>query len=186
MIRKHMFLAVASLAALSALPAKAMACTEAEVPAVVKDLGYWAKSPDWQHAMGCLDKHGQIAAGLLLDELHPIPETDITLANERDHKAGIHVIWCVRGLRYLTGLNFMAGSAAEIRKQKMPDDRKYWILLQSGDSVKMYGTWMSRDETFIAPPDIQAAVIAKWKAWYAADGANFKYRNDMNFIDWFF
>lgn len=187
MISKHAFLAVVFLAGLSALPSRAMACTEAELPGAVKNLGLWANGDDWRQAMTCLGEYGQLATGLLLKELHPVPETDITLGEaETTHKASMHVIWCIRGLRYLTGLNFMAGSAAEIKKQKLPELREYWILFQSGDYVRFYGTWMSRDETFIAPRDIQVAVIKKWKDWYAENGASYTYRTNSDFDAWFF
>lgn len=187
MISKHVFLAIVLLTGLSAFSSRAMACTEAELPGAVKNMGLWANGNDWRQAMPCLGEHGQLAASLLLNELHPVAETDITLGEgETTHKASMHVIWCLRGLRYLTGLNFMAGSAAEIRKQKMPEDREYWILFQSGDYVRFYGTWMSRDWTFIAPKDVQVAIIKKWKDWYTANGATYAYRTNSNFDDWFF
>lgn len=187
MAGKHALLAITLIAAAWALPTQASACSEAEAEATIKDLGYWAHVEDnWHKFMPCLGEHGQFSAGLLVKELHPVTEKDISVYDRDKHKAGMHVIWCIRGLRYLTGLNFMAGSAAEIRKQKLSENREYWILFQSGNYVRFYGTWMSRDWTFIAPKDVQVAVIAKWKDWYAANGTTYTYRTNSNFDDWYF
>ena len=116
-----------------------------------------------------------------------MPEMKILPADFDKHKDSMHVIWCMRYLRSITGgLEFEAGSAADIRSRHLPELQEYWILNQSGDQVRMYGVWMSRDSIYIAPQDIQQAVIAKWKHWYAANGATFHYVYDTHWDDWYF
>lgn len=172
---------------MSCMAPVARACTAADVPQIVKTIADADIVTNGSDALHCLVDNGPLAAKLLIQDLHPMPEAKILNLEIKQHKDSMHVIWCMRTLRSLTGgLEFTAGSAAEIRKRHLPENQEYWILRGSGDAVRMYGDWMSRDSVYIAPKDIQEAVIAKWKDWYAANGATFHYVYDTNIDDWYF
>lgn len=185
-IKKVWMLGIVALGLCCVAP-MASACTADDVPTIVKEKVDSDLITIPTDEMQCLVDHGAQAAQLLIQELHPMPEGRILEAEFAQHKRSMHVIWCVRTLRALTGgMEFKAGSAADIRKRHLPELQEYWILNQSGDAVRMYGVWMSRDTIYIAPKDVQEAVIAKWKDWYTANGASFHYVYDRNVDDWFF
>jgi hypothetical protein len=55
------------------------------------------------------------AIPLLIAELHTIPETIILPANHDQHRDALHIVWCLRALRYLTHRDFTAKSTHVFR-----------------------------------------------------------------------
>jgi len=164
------------------LAAQAKTCTSGEMAAKVKELGYW-KSDDFDQRpiLQCFAEHGAEAAGLLVQQLHTVNITHVLQDQTTQYPDDMHVIWSLRGLYYITGFEFRGGSAAELKKLKLDKTREYWLLFRSGDQVDMFSIWESRGSLFVAPPGVQQAIIDKWKAWYAKDGASFQYgRHDKS------
>jgi len=184
--RYRLTLILVLMATAWALPVQAQACSADEVPATVKNLGHWENGYDYDIPLGCLSEHGEQAAGLLLNELRPMPEGVIGLEEQGQHADSMHVIWCIRALRYITGLDFKAGSAAALRKMKLAGGARDLLLIGSGDEVLVFSVAMSHDTTYIAPEDVQKAVFEKWKAWYASQGKGFKYSAHTHLDDWYF
>jgi|SRR5579871_4967244 len=92
-----------------------------------------------------------------------------------------HAVWIVRALRSLTGLDFRATTTAELSS-----DEAHYLDLNSKDQILFFGTWMSRDWTWVAPRDAQVAIIKQWKDWFSQHGRTYKYLNDRNFDNWYF
>jgi hypothetical protein len=97
------------------------------------------------------------AAQLLIKELHAIEVT-----NERSDEminknpASFHVIWCVRGLQFLTGQRFF-GDTKETNSYRIQQ------FQQTLNPLPFYRDWMSREYIMIAPHDVQIQIINKWK-----------------------
>ncbi|HET7174458.1 MAG TPA: hypothetical protein VFK21_00470 [Gammaproteobacteria bacterium] len=178
----YLALCVATLS----LPARAEACTNEEMAAKVKELGYWKNDNfDQRPILQCFAEHGADAAGLLVKQLHTVSIAHVPNQDRNKNQDSLHVIWALRSLYYITGFEFKAGSAATLKQLKLDKNREYWLLFGSGDQVNMFGVWESRDSLFVAPVDVQQAIIEKWKAWYAKDGAGFHYGDHDNMTLWY-
>jgi hypothetical protein len=92
------------------------------------------------------------------------------------------VVWNIRALRSLTGLEFRAPTHADLTA----DEAHFLDFNPKTEEVQFFGTWMSRDRVWVAPLDAQTAIINKWRKWFRGHGDNFKYVNDRNFDHWYF
>jgi hypothetical protein len=101
----------------------------------------------------------------------------------RNYLSGQHpqAVWIVRALRSLTGLDFRATTTAELSS-----DEAHFLDLNAQHQVRFFGTWMSRDSTWVAPKDAQVAIIKQWQDWFSQHGHSYKYVNDRNFDNWYF
>ncbi len=115
---------------------------------------------------------------LLIKELRNIPETAIYSNDEEKHKSSMHIIWCIRALRYLTGLDFKGTTKHIFTKQER--DRKYWLTLKNEQELPFFADWMSRENIYIAPKDAQEEIIKKWKSWFLENGEKFNYKTDTD------
>jgi len=91
------------------------------------------------------------------------------------------VVWQLRALHSLTGVRF-SGSTSEV----LDDQEKHWIDAPEAGQVHFYGTWMSRDMTWVAPPDAQKNIISKWRRWWRQSGTNHDYPCDRSIDSWYF
>lgn len=128
-----------------------------------------------------LSQRPATSARLLIAELHPVPGVRI-LSDEQYRekwKDTLHVIWCIRALRYLTGgLEFTAKTNHAFGSREIEQNRKWFIggeQFPKDGTVRFFGVWMSRDSTYIAPRDAQIEIIQNWKQWYKDDGQAFPY-----------
>ena len=92
------------------------------------------------------------------------------------------VVWNIRALRSLTGLDFRGSTQAELTE----DEAHFLSHNAKTDEVEFFGTWMSRDRVWVAPLDAQTIIIKKWRKWFREHGASFNYVNDRNFDNWYF
>lgn len=169
-------------AAAACLPIRAGACTSAEVAVQVKQLGYW-KDPfkfDPDPMFHCFVEHGPEAAGLLVKELRLVPDTDIVAEDQANHRDVLHVIWVIRSLRAITGIDQMGGSAQELKARKPHKHLLDALLFDSGEQVRFFGVFMAHEHLVTAPQDIQKEIIGKWNDWYKTQGTSYKYRLDEN------
>jgi hypothetical protein len=122
-----------------------------------------------------LYKNPRRAAELLISTLQPV--------RRGQYPNGKHplVVWQIRALRSLTGLDFTATT-----KSGLDTDESHFLDRKRNGEVRFFGTWMSRDRVWVAPVDAQTAIIGKWRAWLAKNGSTFTYVNDRNFDHWYF
>ena len=168
----------AILAAVAALPARAQACTSEEMAAYVKQMGYWEDPYNYDpHPMlQCYLEHGAEAAGLLVKELHVVEDSDFAPETYTKHRDALHVVWAIRSLRAITGIDQKGGSAQELKTRKPHKHLLDILIVDSGDQVRFFGVFMSHEHIVTAPQDIQKEIIGKWNDWYKTQGASFKYQ----------
>jgi len=92
------------------------------------------------------------------------------------------VVWNIRALRSLTGLDFRAPTHADLTA----DEAHFLDHNPKTEEVEFFGTWMSRDRVWVAPVDAQTTIINRWRKWFRENGENFKYVNDRNLDKWYF
>ena len=91
------------------------------------------------------------------------------------------VVWYIRALRSLTGLDFKAPT-----KARLTDDQRERLHPDTAGNTPFFTRDMGWDVIWVAPKDAQLAIIRKWRAWFATEGKTFKYVNDRNHKDWYF
>jgi len=123
-----------------------------------------------------LYKNPRRSTELLIATLKPI--------RRGQYMTGKHpqVIWNIRALRSLTGLNFRGPTRADLTE----DDAHFLDHDPKTGEVNFFGTWMSRDRVWVAPLDAQTTIIKEWQTWFREHGQSFTYVNDRNFDDWYF
>jgi hypothetical protein len=118
----------------------------------------------------------------------PVRSTELLIAalkptSRGEYLTGQHpqAVWIVRALRSLTGLDFRATTTATLSS-----DETHFLNMNAKHQVRFFGTWMSRDRTWVAPKDAQIAIITQWQEWFSHHGHDHKYVNDTNFDSWYF
>ena len=147
--------------------------SDGEIKAAIAKLGANTGSFD---QFEILYKNPRRSTELLIASLHSV--------RRGQYQSGRHpqVVWMIRALRSLTGLNFRAQTQAELT-----DDEAHFLDHNaSTNDVNFFGTWMSRDRTWVAPLDAQTTIIRKWREWFEKKGNTFTYVNDRNFDNWYF
>jgi hypothetical protein len=91
------------------------------------------------------------------------------------------VVWTIRALRSLTGLDFRAATKASLTA----DEMNFFDPDATG-LIPFFATWMSRDRVWVAPQDVQNAIIKKWRVWFVEHGRNHKYVDDPVAAHWYF
>jgi len=149
--------------------------SDAEIKIAISRLGAATDSKSFTE-FEILYKNPHRATELLIAALKPVPRGE--------YVAGKHpeVVWNIRALRSLTGLNFRGPTHADLTK----DEAHFLGNHPKTDEVEFFGTWMSRDRVWVAPADAQATIIQKWRKWFQENGEAFSYANDRNFDHWYF
>lgn len=118
----------------------------------------------------------------------PVRSTELPIAALKPTSRGKYLsgqhpqaVGIVRALRSLTGLDFMATTTAELSS-----DEAHFLDLNAQHQIRLFGIWMSRDSTWVAPKDAQIAIIKQWKDWFSQHGHSHKYVKDTNFDNWYF
>jgi hypothetical protein len=123
--------------------------------------------------LAVLYRHPDIATRVLVARLKPTPRGN--------HNRTPPVVWYIRALRSLTGLEF-----AGLTRAVLSDDERGWLGADSAQRVHFFGWHMAWDQTWVAPEDAQIAIIGKWRAWFKGAGKTFKYANDRREADWLY
>ena len=146
---------------------------DAEIKAAIAKLGADTSGFD---QFEILYKNPRRSAELLIASLQPV--------RRGQYQSGKHpqVVWIIRALRSLTGLNFRAQTQANLTE----DEAHFLDRDATTDEVNFFGTWMSRDRVWVAPLDAQTIIIGKWREWFEKKGQTFTYVNDRNFDNWYF
>ena len=149
--------------------------SDAEIRAAIGRLGEETDSKGFVK-FEILYKNPRRSTELLIATLKPI--------RRGQYVEGKHpeVVWSIRALRSLTGLNFRGPTQADLTE----DEAHFLDHDPTTDEVNFFGTWMSRDRVWVAPLDAQTTIIRKWQRWFREHGQSFTYVNDRNFDDWYF
>ena len=132
-----------------------------------------------------MEKSVDKAVVLLVNELKVIKSKRISPIDQGKYKEDVHVIWCIRALRYLTSINFTASTKHIFDKSEEP--RKHFTSLRSRPKkYSFFGVWMSRDVIFVAPADVQTKIIEKWKRWLDKNQSKIKLKKLKDPDDWYF
>jgi hypothetical protein len=149
--------------------------SDAEIKAAIARLGEETDSEGFDK-FEILYKNSRRSTELLIATLKPI--------RRGQYVEGKHpqVVWNIRALRSLTGLNFRGPTRADLTEY----EAHFLDHDPTTDEVNFFGTWMSRDRVWVAPLDAQTTIIKKWQTWFREHGQSFKYVNDRNSNDWYF
>lgn len=132
-----------------------------------------------------LYNYPSISIEFLIKELKPIKNVvKITLEEYDNYKYQTHIIWCIRALKYMTGLDFSANTKHIFTKNE--SEREYFLHSTSESEVNFFGVRMSHDTIFIAPFDAQIKIIQKWKSWYKKNKCNIKLEKVKELNEWYF
>jgi hypothetical protein len=128
----------------------------------------------------------------LLGALHPIEETKLNGPDntEKDYareKASLKVIHALQMLCVITGgKTFTSPSEYAFPKPAPGTDsspwksseeyREYWLTRDGRDKMPFFAQWPSRGVYYIAPIEVQEAVILQWNEWFEKEGASYNYR----------
>lgn len=152
---------------------------------IVKSLGI-NDSTTVYDKLELLRKYPDLSIDLLIKELHMIKVSKIVPEVYKKYPKEMHVVWCIRALRYLTGEDFMALTSYKFNKSE--DGRNQ--LLHSSDAtskeVTFFAVRMSHDVVYIAPLDAQKAIIKKWEQWFNKQTKPIKLAEPRSFNDWYF
>lgn len=172
------FMMIAALIALVAYPAIA----QDSIANLVTSLGI----NDSTYVYSKLDQlksQPDSAVGLLIGQLVPITDaTRIPQAKFDVYRNDLHVIWCIRALRYLTGVSFEAPTQHKFSGR----DKVRAYLLSDGQRLSFFAVRMAANVIYIAPVDVQKKVIKEWENWYRQNRGHIEVKANPDFNDWFF
>ena len=122
----------------------------------------------------------------LLQQLEPVPLSQLRPTDVRRHERASHVVWCLRAIRFLThGKTFTAPTRYVFEERESA--RKQFLLDKGlGGEVPFFAVWMSRDVVYLAPSDAQEEIIKRWRRWYEVEGRTFRYERAESIDDWYF
>jgi hypothetical protein len=163
-----------------------------EIENIVKMLG---RSHDSITQLKKLSDHSNQAIPLLIRELHPIDVKWITnteLSNPTDKVAEAeHVLWCIRGLRFLTGgIDFCATTNYRFGDSGGEQNRKFYLQdscsecegkckdegKKEDEFISFFALWITHLCEYIAPLDAQKEIIKAWKDWYKTEGKSSSFK----------
>lgn len=143
--------------------------TDSLIAGTIRNIG----GADYEQDLKTLAQHPARSTELLIKSLRPVRR-----GKYRKHP---DVIWYIRALRFLTGLDFKARTNGRLN-----EDEKNFLGSDEQRQVKFFGTWMSRDIAFVAPKDAQVKIIKQWRDWFTAKGKTHTYATATPLDDWYF
>jgi len=150
---------------------------------VVRTLGIDDSSEVYEK-LTFLETDPDSAAKYLVAELKPIRSVvRIPPEQAQEYKSEVHVIWCIRALRYLFGIEF----TARTRHKFKPDEKERLSEIRfGGGEFAFFGVRMSHDVIYIAPVDTQVEIIREWNDWCAKTSHKVTSDRMKDFLDWYF
>lgn len=118
----------------------------------VESLGL-SPSADLQESIRTLHKTPRQSVKLLVEELK-----EINPDPEKGDTESVHVIWCIRGLRSITGQRFAFRSGEQLTKFQKE-------FFRQDKPLPFVALRMSNSRFYVAPGDVQKKVISAWKEW---------------------
>ncbi len=171
------------------LPADCLAslpCPRSDAAAVIEGLGVTPISTRTaERQFEVLARAPAVSACHLVQEIVVVRATTIRPDDYAAYAHEMHVIWCLRALRFLTnGLVFKATTREN--PAGWDETRRDLLSPDSTKRVPFFSVWMSHDIVFVAPEDAQDDIIRQWEEWYQRRGATFPYKNATSVDDWYF
>jgi hypothetical protein len=156
---------------------------EKRVSIVVKSLGIGDSSQIYER-LEELEKNPTESVRLLISELSPIHNVVRIPPEEahRFHKA-LHVVWCIRALRYLTGQTFSGATSYRFVGR---NNVRQSVLQAEDGGVSFFGVRMAHDVIYLAPLDAQLEIIHKWKRWFGENARIIRFEGRRDFNEWYF
>ena len=155
-----------------------------EISVLVQSVWY---EHDYRTAFVTFRSQPTVAACYLINDLRIVQETWIRGGDQNMHPETMHVIWCLRALRYITGgINFKGNTKYHFNDSSERESNRRQLLRRDYNEVPFFAVWMSRDSLAIAPTDAQRAIIKKWIEWYAKNSSTFNYNSAGTVDDWYF
>jgi hypothetical protein len=155
-------------------PKSSLAVTDSELRVAIRTFTYGGLE-----YLKVLHRSPSRAAALLVAGLHPIPRGGYSDAPD--------VVWFIRALRSLTGLDFRGRTDSALSNGGENDGGgEAWFLRPDTlGTVEFFGTWMSREFSWVAPRDAQVRIIEQWHQWYRHEAATFHYVKDDGMGNWY-
>lgn len=121
---------------------------------------------------------------LLVEQLSITSNTDkITFSNTNERKDDLRIIWSIRALRYLTGIQF----SAPINTEASTEKKKFQFLLKRNEQgLKFFGVKMSTETIYLAPIDTQFEIIKNWYSWSCKNLDTHSFPDEVDINEWYF
>ena len=118
-----------------------------------------------------LHEYGRDAVPKLIEELREV---------DPDKADSEHEVWCERALRSMTGQVFTFRTNEKLTSRQRE-------FLNPAEPMGYFVEWMSRGRIYVAPKDVQRAVIEAWRKWFAESGETFNLRQfSWEWDGWYF
>lgn len=148
-----------------------------------KDSGYETDTGKQAEDFYILSKNKKTAVLHLLEELKPIKESNLSTELNSKNAEGLHVVWCIRALRFFTGCMFFTEKAKDRFAAK--DQIRIMLLTQKKDNeYTFFAASAARDKIYIAPIYAQKVIIKKWNEWFKQNGEGFEYKTCKDVSIW--
>jgi hypothetical protein len=146
---------------------------------MVSSLGREA-APDPNLTVMALHSRPREAVLLLVRELHPVDPDFSTKTSSED---ALHVIWCIRALRSITGEDVSGRRFLFRTEERLTDSQREF--LHQDKPLPFFAEWMSHAKVYLAPRDVQTRVVAAWQAWVGDHLHTFKARSFESYGAWY-
>lgn len=112
-----------------------------------------------------LNKNKSLAIRYLVKELRPIDGDFILIEDEEKHIESLHVVWCLRALRFLSDCVFFTEKERNDRLNDHDQNRVMLLMEKKDNEYSFFAASGSRDKIYIAPKYAQKSIIEKWNNW---------------------
>lgn len=126
-----------------------------------------------------LHKDGRYIVSVLIGELSIVPVDWADKDDEYLREKSMHVIWCIRSLRSITGQRFEFKTSLNLTSQQAE-------FFTQEQAMPFFAEWMSRGCIYVSPVDVQEAVIKAWKGWVQEYGSSFRISEFKDYGAWYY
>jgi len=153
------------------------ACAEGAGPENISALASNLGPDNFKSSFEIMKSSPSASVHALIGELRVVEATLITGSFRDQDRKDMHVIWCIRMLRALTGLDFTARTLNIFG----PDEqqRAFWLTKKDNQGIPFFATVMSSDSVYIAPMDTQSDIIWEWSDWYKSYSSRHRYNTEL-------
>jgi hypothetical protein len=117
----------------------------------------------------------RVASRLLVNELRIVPFGE----GDADFQ---HVVWCLRALRAITGLDFVFPTRRPLSERQ----KRLFGRPAPGAPLPFFSERMSTAEIAVAPRDVQEKVVVAWRRWLAENADTFSPAGESALWRWYF
>lgn len=151
-----------------------------------KTIGYETDTKKQAEEFYVLSKNRLAAIRQLLNELKPVNESIILTDASAKNTEGLHVVWSIRALRFLSGCMFFTEKAEEDRFTTDDQIRTMLLMQKKDNEYSFFAGSAGRDKIYIAPMYVQKAIIRKWQNWFNKKDDKFDTINCRDINIWYF